>query len=387
MAVPFFSVRETIEREWPRLEPLLDEALDAGVLVNGPIVARLEREVAAYTGAAHAVAVASGTDALIVALKACGLGRGDEVVVPVYTFFATVSSVMHAGARPVLADVDARTYAMAADDVERRIGERTAALMPVHPFIQMADVQALSALAERAGAFLAEDSAQAIGMCRDGKHAGLFGRFGILSFFPAKTLGALGDAGMILTNDEDLAERACILRNHGQAPGERPYVWELLGMNSRMDDLQAAVLLTRLASLDAEIERRAELARLYDELLEPLAGLVAPPALADPPTSNAVYYVYVIEAERRDALVRHLTARGIGTEVYYPRPLHLQPCLRQLGYRDGDFPVAERAATRAVALPLYPDMSDADVEETCAAIADFYAPRSARRDRAAVASG
>ena len=368
MAVPFFSGRKSVERAWPRVRELLDEAFDAGTFVNGPLVARFERAIEERTGARHAIGVASGTDALIVALEACGVGRGDEVAVPVYTFFASASSVVHVGAKPVFVDVLPRSYAMDPADLERRLTPATTAVMPVHLFTQMADMPALMDVAGRHGLTVVEDSAEAIGMDFDGTPGGRFGRAGVLSFFPTKTLGALGDAGMVLTDDDEVAERCRRLHNHGQVPGERPYVWDTMGMNSRMDDLQAAVLLARIETLDADVERRAELARRYDERLR---GVVQTPAIVDE-RATAVYYVYLIEADGRDGLVEHLTAAGIETEVYYPRPLHLQPCFAHMGHRAGDFPVAERAAGRAVGLPLYPDMDESQVDEVCAAIVAYY---------------
>jgi dTDP-4-amino-4,6-dideoxygalactose transaminase len=209
-------------------------------------------------------------------------------------------------------------------------------------------------------------------MWLEGKHAGLIGDAGVLSFFPTKTLGAFGDAGMILSNDDRLAEAARVLRNHGQKEGE-PYVYHRLGFNSRMDSLQAAILLARLEHLPEDIAKRAELAALYDRGLAALSPSVSTPRIKRRTEStNQVYYVYLIECEQRDALVRHLADKGIGTEVYYPIPLHLQPCFRGLGYARGDMPVAERACTRALGLPIYPDMTAEHVELVCGAIADFY---------------
>ena len=368
MAVPFFSGGRSIERAWPRIRELLGEAFDAGTFVNGPIVDRFERALEEYTGARHAIGVASGTDALIVALEACGIGKGDEVAVPVYTFFASASSVAHVGATPRFVDVQPKSYAMDPADLERRLTPQTTAVMPVHLFTQMADMPALMDVAERNGLTVLEDSAEAIGMDFAGTVGGRYGRAGVLSFFPTKTLGALGDAGLVMTDDDEVAERCRRLRNHGQVPGATPYTWDTMGMNSRMDDIQAAVLLARLETLDADIERRAELAGRYDERL---AGIVETPEIVDE-RATAVYYVYLIEADDRDGLVEHLTASGIETEVYYPRPLHLQPCFAHLGHGPGDFPVAERAAGRAVGLPLYPDMEEAQVDEVCAAIAAYY---------------
>jgi dTDP-4-amino-4,6-dideoxygalactose transaminase len=379
MSVPFFRGADSIRADWDRIEARIDEAVDAGRLVSGPLVDQLERAVERYTGVAHAVAVASGTDALILALEACDVPPDSEVVVPVYTFFATASSVVHAGARPVFVDIEPDTYAMDPAAVEAAIGPHTSAVMPVHLFNQMADMPRIAEIAERHGVSVIEDSAEAIGMTQLGRHAGRFGRAGVLSFFPTKTLGAVGDAGMLLTDDADVARAARSLRHHGQALGETPYTWERLGWNSRMDDIQAAVLLTRLETLERAIERRAALVRRYDERLADLAGHVSVPRVLARHDARPVHYVYLIEAEDRDGLVRHLADRSVETEVYYPRPLHLQPCFADLGYGEGDFPVAERAAGRAVALPLYPTLADADVDAVCDAVAAFYQRRAAPR--------
>jgi dTDP-4-amino-4,6-dideoxygalactose transaminase len=375
--IPFYSGHTGLMRLWPELEPLLEEAIGRGRFVNGPLVARLEAALSAYTGAGAAVAVASGTDALTILLSAAGVGPGDEVIVPAYSFVASATSVVHLRATPVFADVDPVTRTLRPDEVERRIGPRTVAIMPVHLFDRMADMSALRAVAENAGVLVLEDSAEAIGMRQDGRHAGRHGLGGVLSFFPAKTLGALGDAGAILTDDEATADLCRCLRNHGET-GRVPYEWAVPGFNSRMDDLQAAVLLARLARLDADIDRRAALAATYDEALAALAPAVVRPA----PAPGAVHYVYLVEVERRDALAAHLARRGIGTEVYYPAPLHLQPCFAELGYRPGELPVAERVCARALALPLYPDLDEDAVATVCAAIAAFYeSPRAERRRR------
>ena len=386
MSVPFHTGWPSHAAQRERLGELIDEALDAGVLVNGPLVERFERAIEEYTGARHAVAVASGSDALIVALEACGVGPGDEVIVPVYTFFASASSVVHAGARPVFADIDPDSYAITPATIEERITPRTRAIVPVHLFTQMADMAAIGELAERHGLTVVEDSAEAIGMSLDGRHAGRFGRAGVLSFFPTKTLGALGDAGMLLTEDDDVAASARQLRNHGQAPGEPPYTWHRLGINSRMDDVQAAVLLTRLEALDAAIERRAELAAAYDARLGRLPGVTVP-RLPDGGRRRCVYYVYLIEAEDRDGLAEHLAGSGIETETYYPRPLHLQPCFAGHGHGEGDYPVAEAASRRALALPFHADLTGAELDEVCSAVEGFYAERERGGAVRAVAGG
>lgn len=372
MRIPFFDPARAADLQWPAISKRVDRVLETCRFVNGPLVAELEQAIAERTGAGQAVAVGSGTDALIILLRAAGVGAGDNVVVPCFSFFATASSVVHAGATPRFAEIDPATYNLDPARLAERVDERTAAIMPVHLFRQLADMAPILEIAARHGVPVIEDSAEAMGMTWRGRHAGLLSLGGVLSFFPSKTLGAVGDAGMILTDDADLAARCRLLRNHGQDDAA-PYVWHLPGFNSRVDDLQAAVLLARMETLDAGIERRAELVARYDRRLAALHPMVGVPRTRPDPEAVSVHYVYVIEAAERDRLVDHLEARGIGVEVYYPLPLHLQPCFAGLGHAPGDFPVAERASTRTVALPLYPELADEEVELVCAEIEAFYA--------------
>jgi dTDP-4-amino-4,6-dideoxygalactose transaminase len=358
----------------------VEEVFEDGKFSHSTQVGRLEQALADRTGARHVIGVNSGTDALVLLLKACGLRPGDRVLVPAYSFVATASAVVLAGGVPVFADIDPDTYALDAGRVPAAAADGARFVMPVHLFSRMADMASLTALARRYGLTLVEDSAEGIGMRQDGVHAGLHGRGGVLSFFPTKTLGALGDAGAVLTDDPEVAEAASALRHHGRAgrtlahfPGistetGRP------GHNSKMDDLQAAVLLAKLTVLDEEIVRRAEIAALYDRLLKDVPGVTRRPALTG--ASDEVFYVYLVETERRDALVAHLEREGIETETYYPVPLHLQPCFAGLGHRPGDFPVAEAAAARALALPLYPDLTDAQVRRVCDAVRAFSTGRT-----------
>ncbi|WP_243710739.1 DegT/DnrJ/EryC1/StrS family aminotransferase [Actinomadura sp. KC216] len=370
---------------WPLISGHVEDVFDRGKFSHGRKVAEFERAMAAYTGARHAIAVNSGTDALILLLRAAGLAPGEGVVVPAFSFVASATSVVLARGRPIFADIDPETYLMDPASVESVVTGRTRAVMPVHLFTQMADMDALSAITDRHGLLMVEDSAEAIGMRWNGVHAGLLGTGGVLSFFPTKTLGALGDAGMILTDDDETARLAGILRHHGRMGKTIDHIAGISnlsgisGTNSKMDDIQAAVLLGKLENLDAQIRRRAELAAAYTERLRDAPGVTRVPVIASrEATTNPVFYVYVIEVERRDDLVRHLTEQGIGTEVYYPIPLHLQPCFAELGHVKGDFPHAERACERTVALPFYPDMSDADVDLVCDAIGSFYAGHAGR---------
>ncbi|WP_439945996.1 DegT/DnrJ/EryC1/StrS family aminotransferase [Streptomyces sp. BBFR109] len=382
--VPFFTQAVSFEEAWPDIRARVSEVIDDGKYSHGRQVGRLETALAEWTGARHCVAVNSGTDALVLLLRACGLEAGQEVVVPAFSFIATASSVVLAGGRPAFADIDPVTYALDPRSAADAVTERTAMLMPVHLFCQMADMGALAQVARRHGLTLVEDSAEAIGMRWDGVHAGLLGAGGVLSFFPTKTLGAIGDAGAILTDDARIAETAAALRHHGRTgrtlahfPGISNTT-ELNGVNSKMDDLQAAVLLAKLPRLAHAVRRRAELAAAYTERLRDIPGLLRLPTLVPRDVAtDAVFYVYLIEAERRDALVDHLAAHGVGTETYYPVPLHLQPCFSELGHKRGEFPNAEAACERTVALPFHPDLTTADIDTVCDLIRRFYTGRAA----------
>ncbi|AJE81450.1 MULTISPECIES: DegT/DnrJ/EryC1/StrS family aminotransferase [Streptomyces] len=389
-AVPFFTQAESFERQWPRLSAHLDEICESGVYSNGPKTAELEAALGRYTGARHAIAVGNGTDALVLLLRAAGIGPGDEVIVPAFSFFASASSVALVGAVPVFADIDPLTYALDPAGLEALITPRTKAIMPVHLFCQPADMAAVAEVAERHGLLVLEDSAEGIGMRLGGRHTGLLGAGGVLSFFPTKTLGALGDAGMVLTDDDQLADTVRRLRDHGRPaaaraaapPGPRPdpvgraeraLQGELVGTNSKMDEIQAATLLTKLTTLDEDIRRRALLADAYSRRLRGIPGVRRLPSVVQHEAEvDPVFYVYLIEADRRDALVAHLTAAGIGTETYYPLPLHRQPCFAHLGHQQGDFPRAEAASHRTVALPLYPELTLTQLGGVCEAIRSFF---------------
>jgi dTDP-4-amino-4,6-dideoxygalactose transaminase len=382
--VPFFSQAASFEDAWPDIRARVTEVIDDGKYSHGQQVGRWEAALAEWTGARHCVAVNSGTDALVLLLRACGLGPEDEVIVPAFSFIATASSVVLAGGRPVFADIDPVTYTLDPDSAADAVTARTTMLMPVHLFCRLADMDALARVAERHGLTLVEDSAEAIGMRWNGVHAGLLGAGGVLSFFPTKTLGALGDAGAILTDDTRIAEAASALRHHGRTgrtlahfPGISRAT-ELNGVNSKMDDLQAAVLLGKLPRLAAAIRRRTELAAAYTERLRDVPGLLRLPTVAaGEADTTPVFYVYLVEAERRDALAAYLADHGVGTETYYPVPLHLQPCFAALGYQRGQFPHAEAACERTLALPFHPDLTTADIDTVCALVRRFFTGRAA----------
>jgi dTDP-4-amino-4,6-dideoxygalactose transaminase len=379
VSIPFFTQSTTFARLWPLIEQNLHAVADNGKYSHGAQVAELERRLADYTGAAHVVGVNSGTDALILLLRAAGLRPGDGVLVPAFTFVATATSVVHAGGRPQFVDIDPATRQMCPAAAGDARTARTRAVMPVHLFDRMADMSAFRALADLHDLILVEDSAEAIGMRRHGRHAGRHGVGGVLSFFPSKTLGALGDAGAVLTDDPDIAATVAALRHHGR-PGatlnDFPTIRTgsaLVGVNSKMDDVQAAVLLAKLTVLDDDIARRADLAAAYTARLTDVPGVHALPAAQEAGAGHRdVCYVYVVEVADRDRLATALADDGIGTEVYYPVPLHLQPCFADLGHRPGEFPHAEAACRRTLALPLYPDLTIADVDRVCAAIIRFY---------------
>ncbi|MFD5565973.1 DegT/DnrJ/EryC1/StrS family aminotransferase [Kitasatospora griseola] len=366
--VSFFDQTETFESLWPTTRRHLDELMDRGKYSHGPKVAELEAALAAWTGARHVVGVNSGTDALVLLLRAAGLQPGDEVIVPTYTFAASATAVVLAGGRPVFADIDPHSYSLDPASAEAVRTERTRMVMPVHLFHQLADLNALLDFATRHRLTVVEDSAEAFGMRWDGVHAGLHGAGGVLSFFPTKTLGAIGDAGAVLTDDPALADAVAAMRHHGRTGAtvddfpaiNRPT--ELLGTNSKMDDIQAAVLLAKLDRADQCIARRAELAARYTERLADTPGLTLPTVVPRTAATNPVWYVYLIESDHRDELAAHLARHGVQTETYYPTPLHLQPCFAELGHRPGEFPNAEAACSRALALPLYPDLADHDLD-------------------------
>ncbi len=338
--------------------------------ILGPSVGELEKQVAALSHAKFGIGVASGTDALLLALRALDLKPGDEVICPTFTFFATAGAIHNAGGTPVFVDVDAKTLNLDLKAVEAAMGPRTRAIVPVHLYGQMAPMQELMKLAQGRGIAVIEDAAQSIGARRkvDGawRVAGEMGTMTGFSFFPTKNLGGWGDGGMIVTSDEALEKRLRRLRTHG---GIKTYHHDEVGYNSRLDTLQAAVLLAKLPWLAQWSSARRANAAFYTDALKGVSGVQAP--VTDPLNEN-IFHQYVIEADRRDELQAHLKSQGIGSMVYYPVPLHLQPCFAHLGGKSGQAPVAERACTRVLALPVYPEMTAAQKDHVAGAIRSFY---------------
>jgi len=371
VAVPLLDLRAQFDAIRDEVMPSLLAVVERQQFIMGEEVGRLEEAVAGLCHARHAIACASGTDALLLSLKLLDLEPGDEVITSPFTFFATAGAIWNAGGKPVFVDIAPDTFNLDVAQVEAALTPRTRALVPVHLFGQMAPMEQVMALAERHGLAVIEDAAQAIGARRrmDGawKMAGELGTTAAFSFFPSKNLGAWGDAGMIVTQDAARAERLRKLRTHG---GAKQYHHEEVGTNSRLDTLQAAVLLAKLPHLAAWSEGRRRRAARYHEALAGLDG-VRPPVVD--PGNEHIYHQYTIRAQRRDALQGHLGKLGIGCAVYYPTPLHLQPCFRRLGYRQGQFPQAECAAREVLSLPVYPELSDALQDQVVDAVRGFYA--------------
>lgn len=369
--VPFVDLRRGIRAIRPALDAAMAEVVDSAAFVGGAAVARFEERFARFCGTAHAVGVASGTDALLFALIAAGVQPGDEVVTVPNTFIATAEAIVQAGARVVFADVDPATLALDPARLERAITPRTRAVVPVHLFGRPADMEAIGAIARARGVEVVEDACQAHGSRAGDKRAGALGRAAAFSFYPGKNLGAFGEAGAVTTDDAALAARCRMLRDHGQ---REKYVHELSGWNGRLDAIQAAVLSVKLDHLEAGNARRKGHAALYRELLAGAAGV----ALPCPDTANVVgnEHLFVVRLRSRDAVARALRERGVVTGVHYPVPLHLQQAYRGLGYREGDFPAAEAACREVLSLPMFPELEEAEVHRVASelrtATAGFY---------------
>jgi dTDP-4-amino-4,6-dideoxygalactose transaminase len=355
----------TIEDE---IREAMDRVLASQHFVLGPEVVAAEREVAAYAGARYGIGVSSGTDALLASLMALDVGPGDEVVTTAFSFFATAEAIARLGAKPVFVDIDPGTYNIAPAQIEAALTDRTRAVIPVHLYGQCADMDPILDLAERRGVALIEDAAQAFGAEDKSRRAGAMGRMGCFSFYPSKVLGAYGDGGMILTDDEALAEKLRILRVHGAEPKNYN---RLIGGNFRLDAFQGAVVCAKLKFLDEWIAARQRNAALYDEAFR-AAGLredlITPPEIRQ---NRHVFYAYVIRTIARDELVSHLREQGIGANIYFPVPLHLQECFADLGYEPGSLPVAEQAARETLALPMYPELTEAQIARVVESVATF----------------
>ncbi|MEO7774948.1 MAG: aminotransferase class I/II-fold pyridoxal phosphate-dependent enzyme, partial [Steroidobacteraceae bacterium] len=386
MQVPLLDLKPQYQALKADIDAAIAKVCDSQYFILGPAVRELEAAVAKYSHCAHGIGMSSGTDALLVALMALDIGPGDEVIAPAYTFFATAGTIARLHARPVFCDIEPASFNISPCAVQKFIDEqcelrdgvltntrtqgRVKALMPVHLYGQLADMPALGAIAKKYNLRIIEDAAQAIGAAdATGRRAGSFGDIGCLSFFPTKNLGAFGDAGMCVTNDTALAERLDILRVHG---GKPKYYHAFIGGNFRLDEIQAAVLAVKLPHLDVWSDARQHNAAIYDSAFATAglgAKLITPPAR---PGHRHIYNQYVIRVEQRDALRAHLKTAGVGTEIYYPLSLHQQECFAYLGYRAGSLPESELAAATTIALPIYPELTEAQLRYVVDSISSFY---------------
>lgn len=361
MSVPLLDLKAQNLALKKEIYQAIDRVFESQQFILGPDVGLFEAEVAEYLGVQHAMGVSSGTDALLIALMALDIGPGDEVITTPYSFFATAGSIARLGAVPKFVDICPLTYNIDPKGIERVVNKKTKAIMPVHLFGQSADMKMIKEIADSINVPIVEDTAQAIGSKYGESKVGSIGSFGCFSFFPSKNLGCFGDAGLLTTNDNDLYQKSLSIRNHGMMPQKR-YYHQLVGGNFRIDTLQAAVLRAKLPLLDDWILSRRKNAELYHQLLSPLKefGLVLPEE------SSGVFHTYnqfVVRMPRRDAFLDFAKTNEIGVMVYYPLPLHMQPCFHELGYRVGDFPNSEKAALETVALPVYPELSQGSLEE------------------------
>ena len=374
--VPLLDLKAQFRTIREEVRSAIDKVLDSQHFILGPEVEALESEIAAYCRCQYAIGVSSGTDALLVSLMAIGIEPGDEIITTPYTFFATAGAIARLGARPVFADIDPKTYNLNPFAIRALITSRTRAIVPVHLFGQMAEMDMIMQIARQHGLCVIEDAAQAIGSEHHGQRAGSLGDLACLSFFPSKNLGGCGDGGMVTTNDRKLADRLRLLRNHGFSP---KYLNKVVGGNFRLDALQAAVLRVKFAHLDAWTEARRRNAAAYRELLLQ-AGCVGSeedgadnPSIRLPyeaPSGRHVYNQFVIRSSQRNDLKAHLRDRKIGTEIYYPVPMHLQECFAYLKYDKGNFPVSEAAAEESLALPIYAELTRQQLDAVVAAVTE-----------------
>ncbi|MDX9992322.1 MAG: DegT/DnrJ/EryC1/StrS family aminotransferase [Anaerolineales bacterium] len=360
------------------VEAAIARVMESQHFILGPEVEALEQEIAAYCGCQFGIGVSSGTDALLVSLMAVGIKPGDEVITSPYSFFATAGAIVRLGARPVFVDIDLDTLNMDAGLVEAAITERTRAILPVHLAGQMADMDAIMEIAKQHNLYVIEDACQALGADFGGRRAGSIGHLGCFSFFPSKNLGGAGDSGMVIANDPALADRVALLRNHGHRP---KYYNQAIGGNFRMDALQAAILRAKLPHLEAWTAARQRNAALYRQfflesgLVSETPGLREQKPLVLPHETGwgrHIYHLYQVRVQNRAGLMAHLKANQIGSEIYYPIPLHLQACFEGMGYARGDCPNAERAAEETLALPIYPELGETQISRVVQGIADFY---------------
>jgi dTDP-4-amino-4,6-dideoxygalactose transaminase len=384
MNVPLLDLKAQYAPIKEEINAAIAGVMESQQFILGPKVQECENAIARYSQCSHAVGVSSGTDALLICLMAEGIGPGDEVITTPYTFFATAGAIARVGAKPVFVDIDPVTYNMDASQIEARVTARTRAIIPVHLYGQMADMDPVMRIAEKHKLVVIEDAAQAIGAELNGRRAGSLGHYGCFSFFPSKNLGAAGDGGMVVTNDASRADNLARLRAHGSKP---KYYHQVIGGNFRLDALQAAVVSVKLRHLDDWTAARQRNAERYDKLFAAsglkvadtsrgsiqASGVVADLLLPKVRTSRHIFNQYVIRSSRRDQLKAALESKGVGTEIYYPVPMHLQECFAYLGHAAGSFPESERAANETLALPIYPELGDHQARHVVQCVREFFA--------------
>lgn len=367
MTVPFLDLKSHHAPLREEFIGAIQEVIDAAAFAGGPFVAQFEAEFAAYCDCPHAIGVGSGTEALWLTLLALGIEPGDEVITVPNTFIATAEAITYSGARPIFVDVNASTYTMDPAALEKAITARTKAIIPVHLFGQSADMDPILQVAQEHGLFLIEDACQAHGARYKGRKVGTLGDAGCFSFYPGKNLGAFGEAGAVVTNDTKLQEKIRILRDHGQS---RKYHHMMVGWNCRMDGIQAAVLRIKLSHLEKANQLRRSHAAHYDQALAGIAGIALPTEMV---SARHVYHIYAIRVQDRDEVIRFLAEEGIECGVHYPVPIHLQEAYRNIGYRLGAFPIAERCAREFVSLPIFPELSPGEVAMIAARVKEAVA--------------
>lgn len=371
MKVDFYTSKREYQAKKYEFDKAIAGVLENGISTLGKDVSDFEKAVQEYTGAKHAIGVASGTDALVITSDILGFKDGKEVITSPFTFLASTSCIARHGGRPVFVDIDEETFNIDASKIEEKITKNTAGIIPIHLFCQMADMDSIMDIAAKHNLKVLEDAAEAFGMRWKGRgeklrHSGTIGQFGVFSFFPTKTLGAYGDGGMVITDDDELAALARSYRVHGAS---KKYHYDYLGYNSRLDTIQAAILNVKMKYINDAIAKRKEIAGWYMDRLKDIDNIKLPVVKGE---QQPVYYVFNILAERRDELAQNLKENGIGYSIYYPMPLHLQKCFSYLGYKGGDFPVAEKVSRKIIALPIYPELTMDEVDYVCGTIRKFY---------------
>ncbi|MGB7582328.1 MAG: DegT/DnrJ/EryC1/StrS family aminotransferase [Sedimentisphaerales bacterium] len=365
MQVVMLDLKAQFAKYKSELMRAVEEVCSSQILCLGPAVERFEKEAAAYCGCKYATGVSSGTDALLLSLMAAGIGPGDEVITTPFTFFATAGTVSRVGAKPVFVDVDAGTFNIDPAKIQAKITKKTRAIIPVHIFGQIAQMQPIMEIARQHKLLVIEDAAQAMGATQDGKQAGSIGDIGCYSFYPTKNIGAFGDAGMVVTNNDALAEKIRLMRVHGENPR---YYYRMIGGNFRMDNIQGAVLSVKLKYLDEWNKKRRDNAAIYNSMF---AGTIVKSQKIEQ-NNVSIYHQYTITVPKRDMLQVHLSKHGIGSGIFYPQPLHLQDCFKGLGYKKGDFPAAEKITESVLSLPIYQELTSEQIEHVGKTVLEFY---------------